>query len=75
MASRWAMAAIEREQEGLAGGMLLFNEVDAVHREVCCIGIILGLAASVCKIALWEVLKVAHVEGYFQFRLYTVTSK
>ena len=36
MASRWGMAAIELEQEGLGGGMPLFNEVGAVHREVCC---------------------------------------
>ena len=34
MASRWGMAAIELEQEGLAGGMPLFNKVDAVHREI-----------------------------------------
>jgi hypothetical protein len=34
MASRWGMAAIELVQEGLAGGMPLFNKVDAVHREI-----------------------------------------
>lgn len=34
MASRWGMAAIELEQEGLAGGMPLFNKVDAVHKEI-----------------------------------------
>ena len=36
MASRWAMAAIDLVQEGLAGGILLFNEVVAVHRAVWC---------------------------------------
>ena len=36
MASRWAMAAIDLVQEGLAGGTPLFNEVVAVHRAVWC---------------------------------------